>query len=64
MEKQTQDIDYEKAFEEIRKRALQLYPELDKTIEIYNSNLAGSESYRKYWAALNEAPNLVSSNHS
>jgi hypothetical protein len=64
MENRSSDVDYEKAYEELRMRALQLYPELERDIETFSSNHAASEMFQKYQAALNEAPSLVSSNQS
>ncbi len=61
MERNREEI--EKIFEELRKNAKDLYPNIDEVIETFNSAQIGNEYYERIRSLLNESPTLSSSNH-
>jgi hypothetical protein len=51
-----------KIFEEIEKKAKEIYPDLQKSIETFNSINVEQESYLNYLSILNELPLPKASN--
>jgi len=49
-------------FEELEKRAKEIYPTIDKDIETFNSMRVEQESYLNYLSLLNEQPLPKASN--
>jgi hypothetical protein len=49
-------------FEELEKKAREIYPNLDEEIETFNSMRVEQESYLNYLALINEHPLPIASN--
>jgi len=62
MEKENNQNKIEEVFEELRKRAKEIYPTLDETIETFNSFKVDQESYQNYINLINEQPLPKASN--
>ncbi len=51
-----------KIFEELEKKAKEVYPDIEKSIETFNSMRVEQESYLNYISLLNEQPLPKASN--
>lgn len=58
------DIGFDKAFEELQKKALEIYPTLMETVETFNSTRIETEDYVNFMNLLKENPLPTASNNS
>lgn len=57
-------INFHEAFEELQRKARELYPTLQETLETFNSTLIETEDYVNFINLLKENPLPIASNNS
>ncbi len=62
MEKENNQKKIQEIFEEIEEKAKELYPNINETIETFNSFKVNQESYQNYLNLINEQPLSKASN--
>ena len=54
----------QKAFDELKQKAIETYPTLQESLESFNSTFIDTEEYVNFLNLLNEHPLPIASNHS
>ncbi|MFA5805807.1 MAG: hypothetical protein WC879_14310 [Melioribacteraceae bacterium] len=54
----------QKAFEELKQKAIETYPALQETLDSFNSTCIDTEEYINFLNLLNDHPLPIASNHS
>lgn len=62
MENKNNINEVERSFEEMKNKAKELYPDIETTLEIFNSAKLGTEEYLNYLNLLNTHPLPTASN--
>lgn len=63
MENNTQNNNLIEEFEELKEKANSLYPDLESTLETFNSSKVETENYFNYLNLINDNPLPTVSNH-